>query len=267
MRYLPLLTQAGYEVSFKCSKPGLGKLLRQSLGDGPQFKDELTIKNSSMPLHAPTFLFQMMYLPRAFNGKLTPGGVGSGRPSQKLEYKSRKKTKPYIPSHPYLRADPARVEHYRKRIAAGAIGLCWASGVVDSDPWIKRVQPITSMRLADMALLFEQFPCVSLQVGRDRAQLAGTPVLDVLPERPDWSETAALVKACRAIVTVDTGVVHLAGGLGAPVHLLMHPEPTAYFNVGGVASPWYPHIKVYRGRGGDWSDAVARILAALDAGL
>ena len=61
--------------------------------------------------------------------------------------------------------------------------------------------------------------CVSLQVGRDRTQLARTPVLDVLPANLDWFKTAVLVKACRCVVAVDTGMAHLAGALGVTLHL------------------------------------------------
>ena len=263
VRYLSLWTQAGYNVGYKCANPGLGKLLRQSFPSDLHFRDEANIKNKRpVAMHVPTYLFQQMYLPRAFNGKLTPHGVGSGAPHQKLEYRPHKKIKAYVPAGPYLRAVPARIEHYRKRVPEGAIGLCWASGV-GKTPWQRRVQPIKSLSLQDMEPIWSRHHCVSLQVGRDRAQLSGTSVRDVLPPNPDWAETAALVMALRCIVCVDTGVAHLAGGLGAPVHLLMHHEPTAYFCVRGVPSPWYPHIKVYRGRGSDWSDAVERIAAVL----
>ena len=42
------------------------------------------------------------------------------------------------------------------------------------------------------------FPCVSLQVGSERRQSDGTKVLDVMPDYPDWAETAALIAACGA---------------------------------------------------------------------
>jgi hypothetical protein len=268
VRYLPLWAQAGYNVGYKCSNPGLGNLLRQSFPSDLRFQDEASIKNKkSAAIQVPTYLFQQMYLPRAFNGKLMPHGVGSGAPHKKLEYRPQKKIKAYVPDKPYLRAAPGRIEYYRRRVPLDTIGLCWASGLPPgASAWVRRVQPIKSMPLSAMAPIYERFPCVSLQVGQDRTQLSGTPVLDGLPARPDWSETAALIMACRAIVCVDTAVAHCAGGLGAPVHLLMHNEPTAYFCVRGVASPWYPHFRVYRGKGSDWSEAVARIAAALGQG-
>ncbi|MGP0001804.1 MAG: hypothetical protein ACLPKW_29260 [Acetobacteraceae bacterium] len=41
------------------------------------------------------------------------------------------------------------------------------------------------MPLADMEPMWSRLPCVSLQVGEDRQQLVGTPVINVLPEAPD----------------------------------------------------------------------------------
>ena len=61
--------------------------------------------------------------------------------------------------------------------------------------------------------------------------------------------------ALRCVVTVDTGVAHLAGALGADVH------PTPYWKVGGGDSPWYPSVRVYQGC--RWASVVARIAAAL----
>ena len=69
--------------------------------------------------------------------------------------------------------------------------------------------------LADLRLIWSRFPCISLQVGAERQQVSGTPVLDVLPPDPDWDDTAALVAVLRCVVTVDTGTAHLAGAMGA----------------------------------------------------
>jgi hypothetical protein len=119
------------------------------------------------------------------------------------------------------------------------------------------------MALVDMVTIWERFACVSLQVGRDRSQVAGTDVLDVLAANPDWFETAALAKACRCVVAVDTGVAHLAGALGVPLHLALHDQPQLYWCITGFGdSPWYRGVKVYRSRG-DWAPVIARVTAAL----
>jgi hypothetical protein len=225
VRYLPLLDRAGYRTVFRCrSTEGLGRLLRSS------FKD------FDWPFTGPRYSLSMMLLPAVFGGQTVP------RKARQAIHKPQLWHKPYVPSAPYLHAEPGRIQYYRKRVPANAVGICWASG----RSW-PRMQPIKSMTLRDMEPIWSRYPCVSLQVGQDRAQLAGTPVLDVLPAKPDWAESAALVGALRCIASVDTGVAHLAGGLGADVHLALHMEPTPYWNVGGADSPWYPRTLVYQG--------------------
>ena len=242
-RYVPLLGRAGYRVGFICST-GQGRLLQYSFKDEPY-----------MPFDGPSYRLPMPLLPAVFNGKTTPH-VGRSPSRRALLCKPLHRLKPYLPSKPYLHADPGRVTHYRKRVPADAVGLCWSSGRL----W-QPMHPIKSMPLADMEPIWSRLPCVSLQVGEDRQELVGTRVIDVLPEAPDWAETAALIGALRCVVTVDTGVAHLAGALGADVHLALHMEPTPYWKVGGVDSPWYPSVRVYQGH--RWAAVVARIAAEL----
>ena len=156
---------------------------------------------------------------------------------------------------PYLHADPALVAHYRAVVPPGAIGLCWSASGGRSD--------IRSVPLIEMQSIWLQHPCVSLQVGSERGQIDGTKVIDVMPDYPDWAETAALVAACRAVVSVDTSVAHLAGATGAPVHLLArHPKLTFYGKVAGQR-PWYPRMQVYLKGDAGWSEVVGRVAAAL----
>jgi hypothetical protein len=114
---------------------------------------------------------------------------------------------------PYLKPDPELVARYRAIVPPGAVGLCWAAsgGAVDS----------RSVPLRDLAPVWDRHPCVSLQVGGERHQSEATKVLDLLPAAPDWAETAALVACCRAVVTVDTAVAHLAAAMGAQTHILL----------------------------------------------
>ena len=77
------------------------------------------------------------------------------------------------------------------------------------------------MPLRDLEPVWDRHPCVSLQVGGERRQSDATKVHDLLPAAPDWAETAALVACCRAVVTVDTAVAHLAAAMGAQTHILL----------------------------------------------
>ena len=210
VRYLPLLRRLGYGVGFRCLHRGLGRLLDFSFANDPLVPEFSYEVAEVVPLQAAAYHVDMMRLHKYFSGSAL-------RPVRRTG-----KCKLYIPAASYLRADPDRVAHYKSLLPPNTIGLCWASGFHPAggvvDPRVK------SMALADMAPIYQRFPCVSLQVGRDRSQMAGTPVLDVLPANPDWFETAALVKACRCVVAVDTGVAHLAGALGVPLQLALHPS-------------------------------------------
>lgn len=196
------------------------------------------------------------------------------------------------PAPPYLHADPARVAHYRRLIPPGAVGLCWFAGTGEAK----------SIPLEQMRPIYERFPCVSLQGGHWRDELSGTPVLDLLEDgvcwsSPDWSEgCAAIITNCRAVVTVHTSVMHLAGALGVDTHMAFVPppspapprgkfgrhgvplkptywrpmrkipgEPPAGWN--GSWAPMYPTVTGYVGEpGADWGRGViARIAAALAA--
>ena len=182
------------------------------------------------------------------------------------------------PAPPYLCPDPDRVAHYRKLIPPGSIGLCWAAGTDE----------MKSIPLELMRPIFERFPCVSLQGGHWRNELSGTPVLDLLPPAgvcwasPDWSDGAAAIVCCRAVVTVHTSVMHFAGALGIETHMAFVPPPLKPTHLrpmrkipgsppagwDGSWAPMYPTVTGYVGGAQvrHWRRGViARIAAALAA--
>jgi hypothetical protein len=63
-------------------------------------------------------------------------------------------------------------------------------------------------------------PCVSLQVGVDRHQVAGTDVIDVLPDEPDLADLAAVIACCRAVISAQWTISHLTSAMGVELHLL-----------------------------------------------
>ena len=164
----------------------------------------------------------------------------------------------------------AAVAYYRRLLPPDSVGLCWASGPGDGSIDARRFMREKSMNgLADLRLIWSRFPCISLQVGAERQQVSGTPVLDVLPPDPDWDDTAALVAVLRCVVTVDTGTAHLAGAMGARTLVALHGLPNLHWMTDTPPwqdrSPWYPSATLYRRRAGTWGDVVARIVADLEA--
>jgi hypothetical protein len=77
-------------------------------------------------------------------------------------------------------------------------------------------------------------------------------------------DTARLIAGLDLVVTVDTMVAHLAGGIGVPVWLLLVAEPDWRWLAGGRGSPWYRDVRKYQQtRPGDWEAPLASLTADL----
>ena len=66
------------------------------------------------------------------------------------------------------------------------------------------------------------------------------------------------------VITVDTSVGHLAGGLGIPAWVLLRYNACWRWLLDRDDSPWYPSTRLFRQRGlGDWHEVIERFAAAL----
>jgi hypothetical protein len=162
-----------------------------------------------------------------------------------------------------LRADEARVSGYRERLAAlgsGAkIGLAWRGGLMRTRQNVRSVPPEQLGPLLDGRGL----RLVSLQHGADDAELArigsiGARPIAHWPEvLRDPDETAALMTALDAVVTVCSSVVHLGGALGVRVVVLVPSSPEWRYLRAGERMPWYPAVELVRqASAGDWGPVV-----------
>jgi hypothetical protein len=248
-RYLNLLTDQGYDVSFEVHDD-LYDLMK------------LSFPKVNVVHKAPDY-------PAALGIPLFDYHIPTG--SLPAVFQTEVDTVPW--SGPFLRADPEKVEHYRKLVPPGSVGIVWSSGIRPG-AWITTYGQMKSMKLADMEPLMKLGrTLVSLQVGPERAELANYPnVLDVLPAKPTWADTAALIECLRGVVTVDTGVSHLAGGMGMPVMLTMHCHGSWHYladrpgTFWQTRSPWYPATALYRqSRSFHWDDVIQRISADIEA--
>ncbi|WP_353858735.1 tetratricopeptide repeat protein [Azospirillum formosense] len=243
VRYAPLLAGRGARVIVGCS-PALARLMERV--DGVSAAVAWGGELPAFDLHIP-----MMSLPRAFGTDLDsiPAAV------------------------PYLRADPADVAAWRERVPADGrlrVGLVWAGSPrtvrgVASPIDRRRSLPLAALApLADVAGV--RF--VSLQMGPGAAQLAEPPagmdIADPMAGVRDFADTAALAATLDLVITVDTSVCHLAGGLGRPTWTLSRADACWRWLGNREANPWYPTMRVFgQDRSGDWSGVVARLRAAL----
>jgi tetratricopeptide (TPR) repeat protein len=177
-----------------------------------------------------------------------------------------------FPAHRgYLRADPARVDYWRARLAAlgpgPKLGISWRGGLNRTR---RRLRSIT---LADWRPLIELpgTTLVSLQYHSDAAEEVATFQRDSgivihhwQDAIDDYDETAALVCALDIVVSVCTAVIHLGGALGRPVLVVVPASPEWRYGLKGGSMPWYPSVKLFRqARAGSWEDVIAETRRAL----
>ena len=99
----------------------------------------------------------------------------------------------------------------------------------------------------------------------DQAQIfADGKIRDHSAALSDLAQTAGLIDQLDLVITVDTAVAHLAGGMGTPVWLLLPFAPDYRWLLDRADSPWYPTMRLFRQPVScDWQSVVAEVAAAL----
>lgn len=78
---------------------------------------------------------------------------------------------------------------------------------------------------------------------------------------PDYLDTAYRLAECEQLVSVDSGVAHLAGAMGIPTRLILPLTGEGRWGVDGPGNLWYPNHKLYRPT--DFETTLAEVLADL----
>jgi len=163
---------------------------------------------------------------------------------------------------PYFRADPSGAVPGRG--ASLKVGLAWRGNPAYGQD-VHR-----SMAFAELATLFD-IPGIafySLQVGDhwneiNRLGFDGF-IADLAPLCRTWSDTARLVQSMDVVVTVDTGVGHLAGALGKPALIMVTYNTDWRWLRQTHQTPWYDSVKIFRQRvQDDWKPVLARVKGTL----
>ena len=175
---------------------------------------------------------------------------------------------------PYLRPPAEALKRWAPRLAPLGglkVGLVWAG----NPEHVNDMRRSLSLATLAPALDVPGVSFVSLQVGPRAADLKkpehrGRNILEVSGKLTDFAESAALVSGLDLVITVDTSVAHLAGGLGKPVWVLLPWVTDWRWLIGREDNPWYPTMRLYRQQRGEaWPGIVARLardLAAVAAG-
>ena len=80
-----------------------------------------------------------------------------------------------------------------------------------------------------------------------------------------FMDTAAVIKNLDLIITVDTGLAHIAAGLGAPVWTFIPNPPDWRWMLDRTDTPWYPNMTLFRQpTPGDWDSVIKNIAEQLE---
>lgn len=111
---------------------------------------------------------------------------------------------------------------------------------------------------------------VSAQSGAGREQVASVPFTVSEPPLPGdrveaFRDTRALLASCRALVTSDTAIAHVAGAMGVETHLLLSRPAEWRWGHEGETCSWYRSVTLHRQvMPGDWSEAIASVVRHLE---
>ncbi|OYD84886.1 tetratricopeptide repeat protein [Azospirillum brasilense] len=176
---------------------------------------------------------------------------------------------------PYLRPDEADRPAWRERLAGERrlkVGLVWAGEPRKEDMKANSVDRRRSLTLSALAPLAAATGAVfySLQIGGAGAQAKAPPaemeVIDWTGHIRDFADTAAFIAELDLVVTVDTSVCHLTGGLGKPVWVLSRFDACWRWLGHREDSPWYPTMRLFhQEEPGAWTAPIARLAVALAA--
>jgi len=162
----------------------------------------------------------------------------------------------------YLHSDKAKVRRWQETLVdvrRPLVGLAWSG-----NPKHIRDQS-RSIRLADLlAHLPANIQYFRLQRDvreEDKATLASHPnIRSVSDEFHDFANIAALCECLDLVISVDTSLAHLSGGLGKRTWVLLPYIPDWRWLRDRDDSPWYPCGRLYRQRSpGDWHEVLKRV--------
>ncbi|HSV68465.1 MAG TPA: tetratricopeptide repeat protein [Methylibium sp.] len=177
-----------------------------------------------------------------------------------------------FPDHSgYLKADPARVEHWRDALSTAGrpnrphIGVTWRGGTEMSRQGVRTMgvtmlAPLMAGTDADWVCL--QYGDVTSDL--DRSAGAGAPMLHWPQAIRDLDEFAALVSALDLVITVCNTTVHYAGALAKPVWVMAPKVPEWRYGLHFESMPWYPSTRMFRQpQHGDWPGLLNNVHDAL----
>lgn len=176
-----------------------------------------------------------------------------------------------IPTMPYLTADPKLVQQWQTKLQSNnfKIGICWQGAQRTDLQLMKRSVPLKS--LAPL-LTIPGIEIYNLQKGCEEEITGLDPACSLLCFDKDFDikngsfmDTAAVMRNLDLVITIDTAIAHLAGGLGVPVWVMLPHSADWRYHIDRSDSPWYPSMRLFRQpTPGDWKTVIEEMVATLN---
>ena len=244
MRYIKFLKEKKFKVTF-CAQRCLHKLIRSSNID----KKPIDIEEAKLITKGEWI--SLLSLPSYL-------GV---TPQKPLMYQ------------PYIKANPKLIEKWNNLLnqeKRPIIGINWQGNPNVEKSTLKG----RSFQLEKFAKIIDKnnITLLSLQKGYGLEQMSTCSFSnrfineqDKINEIIDFDETAAIIANCNLIITSDTCVAHLAGGMGKPVWLLIQYIPYWTWGMNKSTTFWYPSMRLFRQKKiNDWDEVMERVSKALE---
>ena len=242
MRYIPYLRDQGVNVTF-CAQKKLHKLIKSSGIDlNPIVPEQVDM-------------------------------ISEGKWMRLLSIAKYLNINPKEPiiTKPYISASKELINKWRNILSKEEkpiIGINWQGNKNIENNYRGR-----SIPLEIFSTLIEQnnVKMLSLQKGFGSEQLEKCSFKDQFVEcQPeidstwDFLENAAIIENCDLIITCDTSIAHLAGGMGKNVWLLLRDIPFWTWGLNEDNTFWYPSMRLFRQKERhNWNEVMGRVSSEL----
>ena len=244
VRYLPILQALDIPFVF-ATRPSLVPLFREWGPMNIAILDETKLDDSYNQLpHLP-----LLSLPRLLKSDLS--------------------TIPMVT--PYLQASTPPPKRLLVPQAPGgiSIGVTWASNPGNKAMYRNKSMPLAPL-MERLLPAVENDLCTihSLQVGQDAQEIRPYRNLQGIHDWSDqlnnFSDTAHVINQLDLLISVDTGVAHLAGALAIPTWILIPSNADFRWLRDRTDSPWYDMVRLFRQSShGNWASCIDAIIDTL----
>jgi len=166
---------------------------------------------------------------------------------------------------PYLTAPRERIVHWKRHLAGREewerfrVGLAWAGRPTHPNDRrrslpLSMFAPLGQIPGVTFVLLHPKVSDAEMALAQELFPELSAPLLG------DFGDTAGLLENLDLVITVDTAVAHLAGGLGVDTFILLSQAPDWRWMREHNDSHWYPTVRLFRQpKPGDWAPVIAEV--------